>query len=265
MHNWQWQSWQGLPYLTCSLLESWPHGFFTQHFWPRCPEELVTVLSPNSQVYRIKQVHGNKVLSTREIDLTKKTDNITSASEELFSADGLVAETPNQAVWVCSADCAPVLIANTETGKVAAVHAGWRGTAANIVPLAIDRLLQQGSKLDSLLIAIGPGIAGEVYQVDVKVAAEVGSTIISNSSDIEAKLILDTLFQIPNSPLLADTEVDRVKLDVRRVIALQLEKLGILPEQVAIAPYCTYQNPDNFFSYRRDGLKKVQWSGIISK
>ncbi len=265
MHNWYWQSWQGLPYLTCSLLESWPHGFFTQHFWPQRPEELVTVLSPNSQVYRIKQVHGNKVLSTTEIDLTKKTDNTELPSQELLSADGLVAETPNQAVWVCSADCAPVLIANTETGKVAAVHAGWRGTAAKIVPIAIDRLLSQGSKLNSLVIAIGPGIAGEVYQVDVKVAAEVGSSIVANSSNMETPSILDTLFQLPNSPLLTDTEVDRVKLDVRRIIALQLEKLGIHPEQIAIAPYCTYQNPDHFFSYRRDGLKKVQWSGIISK
>jgi hypothetical protein len=46
---------------------------------------------------------------------------------------------------------------------------------------------------------------------------------------------------------------------------LQLEQLGIHSEQIAIASYCTYQQPEHFFSYRRDKLKKVQWSGIVSK
>jgi copper oxidase (laccase) domain-containing protein len=56
-----------------------------------------------------------------------------------------------------------------------------------------------------------------------------------------------------------------VRLDVRRVNAIQLEQLGISAEKIAIAPYCTYQKPEHFFSYRRDKLKKVQWSGIVSK
>jgi hypothetical protein len=45
---------------------------------------------------------------------------------------------------------------------------------------------------------------------------------------------------------------------------LQLERMGISGEQVAIAPHCTYQQPEYFFSYRRDKEKKVQWSGIVS-
>jgi hypothetical protein len=63
---------------------------------------------------------------------------------------------------------------------------------------------------------------------------------------------------------LADPEPGRVRLDVRRVNLLQLEQMGIGDDQVAIAPHCTYQQPEHFFSYRRDGLKKVQWSGIVS-
>jgi hypothetical protein len=55
-----------------------------------------------------------------------------------------------------------------------------------------------------------------------------------------------------------------VRLDVRRAISLQLEQLGIAAEQIACAPHCTYQSPEHFFSYRRDKLKKVQWSGIVS-
>lgn len=43
-----------------------------------------------------------------------------------------------------------------------------------------------------------------------------------------------------------------------------MEQLGIGHQQVAIAPYCTYQQTDYFFSYRRKKQKKVQWSGIVS-
>jgi copper oxidase (laccase) domain-containing protein len=64
--------------------------------------------------------------------------------------------------------------------------------------------------------------------------------------------------------LLRDPEPGKVRLDVRRVNALQLEQLGFSVEQVAIAPYCTFQTPEHFFSYRREKEKKVQWSGIVS-
>jgi polyphenol oxidase len=52
---------------------------------------------------------------------------------------------------------------------------------------------------------------------------------------------------------------------VRQVNALQLQQLGLSVEQISIAPHCTFQEPDHFFSYRREKLKKVQWSGIISR
>ena len=175
-------------------------------------------------------------------------------------ADGLITEEPEQAVWVASADCTPVLLADSKTGLVAAVHAGWRGTALKIVPQAIARLLAQGSQIQDLRIALGPAIAGEVYQVSTMVASQVGASILPQ----EAQSLLDALQQLPDSPVLPDPHLERVRLDIRRVIVLQLEQLGVSPEQVALAPYCTYQEPEYFFSYRRDQLKKVQWSGIVS-
>ncbi|HTL90269.1 MAG TPA: laccase domain-containing protein, partial [Leptolyngbya sp.] len=95
-------------------------------------------------------------------------------------------------------------------------------------------------------------------QVSDHVALEVGATIEPNST-------LDELMRLPNSPILEDATAGRSRLDVRRVIAMQLEQLGIPSEQIAIAPHCTYQDSTNFFSYRRDKLKKVQWSGIVSR
>jgi polyphenol oxidase len=255
MHTWHWRTWNELPYLTCSLLEPWSHGFFTQQFWQRSPTDLTHVLQPTAQAYRVKQVHGNTVLVPSELE--------PMADDDYPPADGLVTEQTNQAVWACSADCTPVLIADVATGQVAAVHAGWRGTALKIVPQAIARMMAQGSHLQHLRVAMGPAIAGEVYQVSEHVAAEVGSTIVPlDRADPTA--LLEALRQLPNSPLLDDPEPGRRRLDVRRVNALQLEQLGVGFEHIAIAPYCTYQTPDRFFSYRRSREKKAQWSGIVS-
>jgi polyphenol oxidase len=145
---------------------------------------------------------------------------------------------------------------------VAAVHAGWRGTAAKIGPVAIARLLSQGSQLANLRIAMGPAIAGEVYQVSTTVAAQVAATVIP---DAEPEEVLAKAQNLSNPPILSDSQPGRARLDVRRVNALQLEQLGIASEQIAIAPFCTFQTPELFFSYRRDRLKKVQWSGIVSR
>ena len=142
---------------------------------------------------------------------------------------------------------------------MAAVHAGWRGTSLEIVPNAVKRFLDRGSKLENLLVAIGPAIAGEVYQVSETVATEVSKTVTKESEVISALLAMD------RSPLLPDPQPGRVKLDVRRVNELQLRAMGLTESQIAIAPFCTYQDEDYFFSYRRSKLKKVQWSGIVSK
>ncbi|MBD2136535.1 peptidoglycan editing factor PgeF [Anabaena sp. FACHB-1237] len=256
MHSWQWHTWEGLPYLTCSILESWPHGFFTQQCWPRLPQALTLALHPQAIVYRLKQVHGNTVLTPPEVD-----DDLTINSSNLAQADGLISTEPSQAVWVASADCTPVLIGDVKTGHVAALHAGWRGTAAQIVPVAVQRMQSQGSKIESLRVALGPAIAGEVYQVTEEVAIEVCRSIISQNT---TNNIVDSLHSLPDSPLFADPEPGKVRLDVRRVNTLQLQGLGFSLEQIAIAPYCTYQHSEHFFSYRRLQEKKVQWSGIVS-
>lgn len=250
MNSWHWQTGLGLPYLTCSLLSPWSHGFFTRQFFPRPPSELVEILQPGAAVYQAKQVHGNVVVTPAEF-----------TNQSLPLADGVMSATSNESVWVCSADCVPVLIADASTGQVAAVHAGWRGTAAEILPRAIARLQAGGSQLSDLRFAIGPAISGQVYQVSLEVAAQVGATIAPKGDD---NAILDYLFALPDSPLFEDPEPGRVRLDVRRVNAIGLQQLGVQSEQVAIAPHCTYTEPEHFFSYRRQDIKKVQWSGIVS-
>ncbi len=263
MHDWQWQTLEGHQYLTCSLLETWPHGFFTRQFQQHTPAELATIMAPEAQTYRVKQVHGNRVLRSQDVLAQRQLRG--NLDQPVFpEADGLVSDEHNQAVWVCTADCTPVLIADVKTGQVAAVHAGWRGTAAKIVPVAIAKLQKQGSHLQDLRVAMGPAIEGKVYQVSTEVAAEVGASVIEPDSATEPASIPEQLQQLQKPPILEDEKPGHLRLDVRRVNAMQLEQLGLSGEQVAIAPHCTYQEPEQFFSYRRDKQKQVQWSGIVS-
>ena len=254
--QWQWKEWQGKPYLTCTLLEQWQHGFFTSHFAPQMPEEFVGVFSPEFKAYRVKQVHGNTVLPPTKIQWQ---------GEHFSQADGIITDSSEQAVFVASADCTPALIGDRLTGQVSAVHAGWRGTAKRILPNAIQQFLDAGSDIKNLCVALGPAISGEVYQVSTDVALEMGKSLGFEDLVAEPDAMILALENIENSPLLFDPEPDKVRLDVRRVNQIQLEQLELEPEQVAIAPHCTYQEPDNFFSYRRSNEKKVQWSGIASK
>lgn len=270
MQTWHWQTWRGqteqeASYLTCNLLKDWAHGFFTQQFWSRPPEDLVAILHPDAAVYRVKQVHGDRVLNASKLSaLPPRSPAAEPAEITLAEADGLFTTAEKQAVWACTADCTPLLIGDVGTGQVAAVHAGWRGTAAQIVPKTIAHLQKQGSQIQDLRIAMGPAIAGEVYQVSTTVAAEVGKTVLLDAPDAMDE-ILAQLQQLPDAPVLEDPQPEKARLDVRKVNYLQLMQLGIEPDQVAIAPYCTYQNPDLFFSYRRIQQKKVQWSGIVSR
>ncbi|MEM9540137.1 MAG: peptidoglycan editing factor PgeF [Cyanobacteria bacterium P01_E01_bin.42] len=259
--RWHWQDWERLPYLTCSLLQDWQHGFFSQQFYPRPPEELAGILHPEASAYRLKQVHGNRVLTPSEIDREMQSGTLET---EFPLADGALTEAENQSVWVASADCTPVLIGDVATGRTAALHAGWRGTAQKIIPEAVSRLIEMGSRVEDLRVALGPAIAGEVYQVTEHVAAEVGASLVKKEKIDPPETILATLERMDNPPILPDSQPGRVRLDVRRVNALQAEQLGIPPENIAIAPFCTYQNRDRFFSYRRTKEKKVQWSGILA-
>ena len=258
MHSspWQWISQHDQAFLTCELLAPWPHGFFTRHFWPQAPEDLTPVLHPQAAVQRVKQVHGNRVLTPRAMAQT-------TPESSYHEADALISDAPHQALWVCSADCNPVLIGDCATGHTAAIHAGWRGTALKIVPHAVAKMQAQGSQIQDLRVAIGPAIAGSVYQVATSVAAEVGRTIAPVSHDSDAGLVA-TLQGLENSPIQPDGEPGKARLDVRQVNLWQLTQLGLSREQVAVAPHCTFQEPDRFFSYRRTGEKQVQWSGIVS-
>ena len=252
MSNWEYHVAQGVSYFRCNLLAGFSHGFFTRDCTDYSLSELTQCLSLEAKPYRTKQVHGKIIVSPSEMPLE---------NTQLVDGDGLCSDGEKQALWVASADCTPILIADVSRGKVGAVHAGWRGTALSILPSAIARFLSHGSQLPNLRVALGPAISGEVYQVSEDVAVEVGKSLFPDLTSTE---ILEQLWQVQPSPLFPDSQGEKVRLDVRRVNYLQLQNLGFHPDQIAVSPHCTYQQAEHFFSYRRSREKAVQWSGIIS-
>jgi polyphenol oxidase len=108
--QWHWQKWQDYAYLTCDLLSPWQHGFFTQDFYPRLPEELTSiwqmqseeVVQPLTTAFRVKQIHGNVVLTAQEITKIVSQANDVDA---LAEADAVMSDRPQQSVWAASADC----------------------------------------------------------------------------------------------------------------------------------------------------------------
>ncbi len=234
----QWH-WQGDTHLTCDLLAPWVHQFGgrrgSQEFLDRCN-------------FRLRQIHSNLVLRTTDI-------------QPGSVGDGLISTQPGQALWVCSADCVPVLIGCLHTGTVAALHAGWRGTAANIIPTAVEKLLRQGSELTHLRIALGPAISGDNYQVQSDVVEALAATLVCPSQPTTTAVIQ----QWQKQPQLLRPDGQRWRLDVRRVQVQQLMRLGISRDQISVSPHCTYQEIERFYSYRREGKTQVQWAGMISR
>lgn len=215
----------------CELLDTWPHGFFTRRANEPLPERLAVRLGLNGPAYQLRQIHSALVHST--------------PLEPFIEGDSLWTESTGSSVWVRTADCVPILLADPARGAVAAIHAGWRGTAKQILPRTIEAFQRAGSRSEDLLCALGPAISGAVYQVAQCVAAEVTGMV-----------------EAPDRAILRDPDPGRVRLDVREVNRQQAIGAGIRPDQVVVCPVCTYGEPERLFSYRREGGGKVQYSGI---
>lgn len=101
-----------------------------------------------------RQVHGNTV---------RQVDRPTDPEAALIEADGLLTKDHGLAPMVFTADCVPVLLAGG--GVVAAVHAGWKGLAAGIIPRTVARMRELGTPQAPLGAAIGPCAGVCCYEV----------------------------------------------------------------------------------------------------
>ena len=238
LEGWTWVGTYGGYYLQCDQLSAFEHGFFTRLWHGREPDGLVGYVSSGVSVHRLKQVHSGRVLAASA-----------AQNDPWPEADGLVSDAGGQSLWVAGADCTPVLIADPESGSVAACHAGWRGVATGILTTAITQLEASGCRREQLLVALGPAVSGINYQVERSTSEQLGA--------------IDALQAA--GALLEDPQAGRDRLDIRRAAQWQLLQFGLKPEQISICPLCTVAEPELFHSWRRDQVKAVQWSGIVSQ
>ena len=249
LEDWTWVGCYGGYYLTSDAMQTagFEHGFFTRLWHNRGPDALAAYLSAGVSVHRPQQVHGNLVLNAED-----------ASASPWPEADGLVSDRGGQSLWVCGADCTPVLLADPSSGHVAACHAGWRGVASGILPAAIQRLVLRGATPEHLIVALGPAVSGAHYQVETDVAEQIGQALQSDRSlgriDMKALGIL-----------LPDPAPNKCRLDIRLAAREQLQRCGVPDQQINLCPLCTVSEPNLFHSWRRDQVKAVQWSGIVGQ
>ena len=248
LEGWSWIGCYGGYYLQANHLQAagFEHGFFTRRWHGRGPDELAGYLSAGVSVHRPQQVHSNVML-----------DASIATGAPWPDADGVVSDRGGQSLWVCGADCTPVLLADPVSGHAAACHAGWRGVARRILHEAITRLEQRGARREALLVALGPAISGQHYQVENNVALEVGAALDGTSHTIADLESMAVVAQDPKN--------GHCRLDIREAARLQLQHAGLEPSRIVTCPLCTLSEPQLFHSWRRDQVKAVQWSGIVGQ
>jgi hypothetical protein len=141
----------------------------------------------------------------------------------------------NWAPSVRWADCVPLLVASRDAGALAAVHAGWRGIAAGVVDATLASLQREDFPTAGALVAVGPAVGACCYEVAEPVAAVVAHA---------AGVAVDAVARRRGAAWF---------LDLRHAVRLQLERAGVAPAAVHVAPWCTACSPDLFFSHRREG------------
>ena len=248
-------TWTNAPWgpvlVSTALSPVFRHFFTTRHLrfrggedglrdWARVAGELG--VHP-ALLLRPRQVHGTSVVVKRRGGEAGRWE------AERPRADIILTDDPGVAVAVQVADCVPVLIADRRTGAVAAVHAGWRGTARRVVQVAVTALGEAfRSRPSDLVAALGPGIGPCCY--------EVGSELLD---------VFAAAGHLPaeRNRWFVRSDDGRVRLDVPLANRDQLLAAGLAPDAVHVAGLCTASHPELFYSYRREGQGTGRIVGVI--
>jgi YfiH family protein len=186
----------------------------------------------------VRQIHSNRSLVAPR-DWAGVEDG--SAPE----ADGIITNERGFLIGIQTADCIPVLVADTKRRAVAAFHAGWRGTVARIVELGVARMREEfGSEPADLVAAIGPGIGACCYTVGAEVLAKFSAGFS----------YADELF--PSGE-------DAVRLDLTEANRRQLMSAGIPESSIAVVGGCTGCQPELFYSHRASGGHAGRMMAVI--
>ena len=178
------------------------------------------------------QVHGADVRVVETAEEAKPAEN--ELGDTIY-CDAIVSDAGGVLAGVKTADCVPILMGDPKTGAFAAVHAGWRGTLAEIGVVAVKRLAAEYKTLpQDLRVAIGASAGPCCY--------EVGSDVI----DAFTSKFKD------GASLFTTTRPGHALVDLLKSNRDQLIAAGVREDRIHLAPLCTMCRTDLFFSYRRE-------------
>ncbi len=207
---------------------------------------------------QVKQIHSAIVHQVNE------------ASNHPPTGDGLITHAPSLLLAIKTADCVPVLVADTKRRVVAAFHAGWRGTVARIVEKGIGEMRRQfGSLPRDLRAAIGPCIRRCCYSVGSEVRAEFESQFsyagelfeeVFDSNAIHVRYPL--LFLNQRAPGHGDLGPE-IHLDLAAANQRQLRDAGLRAEHISVIDGCTACDTSRFFSHREEFGKTGRMMAVI--
>jgi len=180
--------------------------------------------------------HKNEVAIPEQIH-SNKVRWINSAGRYKL-VDGLITANNNIVLTLKVADCVPVYFYNLNKNIIGLVHAGWRGIVTGIIPNTIEIMQKHGANLDNTYIYMGPSIRRCCYEVGGEVA---------KLFDKDTKLKINS---------------KKYKIDLKKQISIQLEKLGIPKNNIKVSLICSYES--SFCqSYRRDGVNSERMHALI--
>ncbi len=178
-------------------------------------------VAPGAKLVTVYQVHSADVVVADHW-----------ADDARPHADALVTDKPGLVLGILTADCAPVLFADTDAGVIGAAHAGWKGAIDGVTDATIDVMEKLGARRDRIAAAIGPCISRVSYEVD--------AGFLSRFTDVDPE----------NERFFADGQrAGHHQFDLEAYVAHRLGSAGIM--RVAALGLDTYSDPDRFFSFRR--------------
>ena len=158
--------------------------------------------------------------------------------------DALITNDAGCALVVFTADCTPILLFDQVTGAVGAVHAGWRGTAADIAGKTVRAMVDEfGCHPENIRAAIGPNIGYCCFETDRDVPEA-----ITEAFGNEAKQFIRK-------------EGEKYRVDLKAVNALALRRAGVT--DIEISDECTMCRPDRFWSHRITGASRGSQGALI--
>lgn len=173
-------------------------------------------------------------------------DEETLGHQELIEGvDALITRLPGVCIGVSTADCIPIIIYDPINHCAAAVHAGWRGTVKRIAEKTARQMYSfYRSDYGEMQVMIGPGISLKNFEVGQEVYDEF----------LQAGFLMERIA----------TKYAKWHIDLPLCNRLQLEQLGVRPENIRETGICTYDHTDDFFSARRLGIASGRiYTGVI--